>query len=65
MFLLGGVSVHSTNLRGHFVRAVFVALLGVAFFLAIVGVFGLLVSIAGLLLFVALSLMVFRRPQSE
>ena len=65
MFLLGGVSVHSTNLRVHFVRAVFVALLGVAFFFAIVGVFGLLVSIAGLLLFVALSLMVFRRPQRE
>jgi hypothetical protein len=65
MFLLGGVSMHSTNLRVHFVRAVVAALLGVAFFFAIVGVFGLPVSSAALLLFVALYLMVFRRPQSE
>ena len=49
MFLLGGVSMHSTNLRVHFVRAVVAALLGVAFFFAIVGVFGLPVSSAALL----------------
>jgi hypothetical protein len=61
MLLLGGVSMHTPTSRGHFVAA----LLGVVFFFAIVGVFGLPSSIAALLLFIALALMVFRRPQSE
>ena len=65
MLLLGGVSMHTPTSRGHFVGAVLAALLGVAFFFAIVGVFGLPSSIAALLLFIALALMVFRRPQSE
>jgi hypothetical protein len=65
MLLLGGVSVHTPTSRGHFVGAVVAALLGVVFFFAIVGVFGLPSSIAALLLFIALALMVFRRPQSE
>jgi uncharacterized RDD family membrane protein YckC len=65
MFLLGGVSRNSTILGARVSAAVVAALLGVAFFFAIVGVFGLPVSIAALLLFVALSLLVFRRPQSE
>jgi hypothetical protein len=65
MLLLGGVSVHTPTSRGHFVGAVVVALLGVVFFFAIMGVFGLPSSIAALLLFVALALMVFRRSQSE
>jgi hypothetical protein len=65
MLLLGGVTMHSPTSRGHFVGAVVAALLGVVFFFAIVGVFGLPSSIAALLLFIALALMVFRRPQSE
>ena len=65
MLLLGGVSVHTPTSTGHFVGAVLAALLGVVFFFAIVGVFGLPSSIAALLLFIALALMVFRRPQSE
>jgi hypothetical protein len=65
MLLLGGVSMQTPTSRGHFVGAVVAALLGVVFFCAIVGVFGLLSSIASLLLFIALALMVFMRPQSE
>jgi hypothetical protein len=66
MLLLGGVSMHTTPTSiGHFVGAVVATLLGVVFFFAIVGVFGLPSSIAALLLFIALALMVFRRPQSE
>jgi hypothetical protein len=65
MLLLGGVSMHTPTSKGHFVGAVIAALLGVFFFFAIVGVFGLPSSIAALLLFIALALMVFRRPQSE
>jgi hypothetical protein len=65
MLLLGGVIMHTPTSRGHFVWVFVAALLGVAFFFAIVGVFGLPSSIAALLLFIALALMVFRRPQSE
>ena len=65
MLLLGSVSMHTPTSRGHFVGATVAALLGVVFFFAIVGVFGLRSSIAALLLFIALALMVFRRPQSE
>jgi hypothetical protein len=57
--------MHTPTSKGHFVGAVVAALLGVAFFFAILGVFGLPSSIAALLLFIALALMVFRRPQSE
>ena len=65
MLLLGGVSMHPPTSIAHFVGGVVAALLGVVFFFAIVGVFGLPSSIAALLLFIALALMVFRRPQSE
>ena len=65
MLLLGGVSMHTPTSKGHFVGAVIAALLGVVFFFAIVGVFGLPSSIAALLLFIALSLMVFMRPKSK
>jgi hypothetical protein len=65
MLLLGGVSMHTPTSTGHFVGAVVAALLGVVFFFAIVGVFGLPSSIAALLLFIALALIVSRRPQSE
>jgi hypothetical protein len=40
-------------------------LLGVAFFFAIVGVFGLSGSIAALALFVVLAVFIFRRPQDR
>ena len=65
MLLLGGVSVDAPTSRGRLVGAVVAALLGVVFFFAIVGVFGLPFSIAALLLFIALALMAFRHPQSE
>jgi hypothetical protein len=57
--------MHTPTPKGHFVGAAVAALLGAVFFFAIVGVFGLSSSIAALLLFIALALMVFRRPQSE
>jgi hypothetical protein len=40
-------------------------LIGVAFFFAIIGVFGLATAIAALVLFVVLALLTFRRPQAE
>lgn len=43
--------------------AAIAALAGVLFFFVIIGVFGLPASIAGLVIFVALSLTIFRRPQ--
>lgn len=42
--------------------AAIAALAGVLFFFVIIGVFGLPASIAGLVIFVALSLTIFRRP---
>jgi hypothetical protein len=44
-------------------RAVVATLLGVAFFFVIIGVFGLPASVAALVLFVALAILIFRRPQ--
>jgi hypothetical protein len=44
---------------------VIVILLGVAFFFAIVGVFGLPAAIIGLLLFIVVALLIFRRAQAE
>jgi hypothetical protein len=45
--------------------AVGVAVLGVAFFFVIVGVFGLPVSMIALVLFIAFTLAISRRPQTE
>ena len=45
--------------------AAIAALAGVLFFFVIIGVFGLPASIAALVIFVALSLTIFRRPQDE
>ena len=47
------------------VGAIAVALIGVAFFFAIIGVFGFAAAVAALALSVALALLVFRRPQAE
>jgi hypothetical protein len=49
----------------HLVGAIAVALIGVTFFFAIIGVFGLLTAIGALALFVVLALLIFRRPQIE
>jgi hypothetical protein len=49
-------------------RAIGVALttlLGFAFFNALIGVFGLSAAVIALLLFIALSVLIFRRPQTE
>jgi hypothetical protein len=47
------------------IGAVVATLLGVAFFFVIIGVFGLSASIAALMLFLALALFIFRRPQDQ
>jgi hypothetical protein len=47
------------------IGAVIVILLGVAFFFAIVGVFGLPASIIALVLFIALAVLIFQRAQAE
>jgi hypothetical protein len=47
------------------IGAVVATLLGVAFFFVIIGVFGLSASIAALVVFIALALFIFRRPQYE
>ena len=47
------------------IGGVVATLLGVAFFFAIIGVFGLSASIAALVLFVALAVFIFRRPQDQ
>jgi hypothetical protein len=59
MCLLGGLAM----LRS--VAAIAATLLGVAFFFAIIGVFGLTVSIAALASFVVLALLIFRCRQVE
>jgi hypothetical protein len=40
-------------------------LLGFAFFNALIGVFGLSAAVIALLLFIALAVLIFRRPQTE
>ena len=45
--------------------AVAVTLIGVGFFFAIIGVFGLAAAIGSLALFIALALIIFRCPQTE
>jgi hypothetical protein len=47
------------------IGAVVATLLGVAFFFMIIGVLGLSVSIAALMLFLALAVFIFRRPQDQ
>jgi hypothetical protein len=47
------------------IGAVVAMLLGVAFFFVIIGVFGLSASIAALMLFLALAVFIFRRPQDQ
>jgi hypothetical protein len=47
------------------IGGVVATLFGVAFFFAIIGVFGLSASITALVLFVALAVFIFRRPQDQ
>ena len=51
---------HSASRIG---AAAIATLLGIAFFNAIIGVFGLPTSLVALVIFVALALLIFRRPQ--
>jgi hypothetical protein len=53
------------TLASHFVGAIAAALIGVTFFFAIIGVFGFAAAVGALVLFVALALLVLRRPQAE
>jgi uncharacterized membrane protein YbaN (DUF454 family) len=57
--------VTKTAVLGRRVGAVVAGLLGVAFFFAIIGVFGLPLAIIALVAFVALAVLIFRRPQDE
>jgi hypothetical protein len=63
--MLGGVRVRSLISAMHLFGAIAVTLIGVGFFFAIVGVFGLAVAIVALLVFIALASVLFRRPQAE
>jgi len=47
------------------IGVVFATLLGFGFFNALLGVFGLLVAITALVLFISLAVLIFLRPQSE
>ena len=63
--MLGGVSMRSLISAMHLFGAIAVTLIGVGFFFAIVGVFGLAAAIVALLVFIALASVLFRRPQAE
>jgi hypothetical protein len=63
--VLGGVSMSTGTGVRRFIEAVATTLIGTAFFFLIVGVFGLPAAIGAGILFVALALSIFRRPQTE
>lgn len=65
MLVLGGVSMNAPLSARRLAGVVIATLLGAAFFFAIVGVFGLPAAIVALALFIALAVLVFRRPQDE
>jgi hypothetical protein len=65
MFLLGRVSVRSVISAMHLFGAIAATLIGIGFFFAIVGVFGLPAAMVALALFIALASVLFRRPQAE
>jgi hypothetical protein len=64
MLLLGDLSVRSVISAMHLFAAIAATLIGVGFFFAIVGVFGMPAAIAALVLFIALASVLFRRPQA-
>lgn len=55
--------MHARKLMAQTARTLAVALVGGAFFFAIVGVFGLTVAVLALILFVAVALVLMRLPQ--
>ena len=65
MLVLGGLSMRSVISAMHLFGAIAVTLIGIGFFFAIVGVFGLPAAIVALVLFIALAAVLFRRPQAE
>jgi hypothetical protein len=65
VLVLGGVSMRSVISAMHLFGAIAVTLIGIGFFFAIVGVFGLPPAIVALVLFIALAAVIFRRPQAE
>jgi XapX domain-containing protein len=65
---LSGVEVNMNwkhSSLGSAIGAIAAALLGIVFFFAIIGVFGLEVAIAALLTFIVLTLLILRRPASR
>jgi hypothetical protein len=65
VLVLGGLSMRSVISAMHLFGAIAVTLIGIGFFFAIVGVFGLPAAIVALVLFIALAAVLFRRPQAE
>jgi hypothetical protein len=65
VLVLGDISMGSLTSAMHLFGATAAALIGIGFFFAIVGVFGLPAAIAALVLFIALASALFRRPQTE
>ena len=65
MLMLGDISVRSVISAMHLFGAIAVTLIGIGFFFAIVGVFGLPAAIGALVVFIALASVLFRRPQAE
>ena len=65
MLLLGGVSMKIKTSIWHLIGAIISTIFGMASFFFIVGVFGLPASIIALVLFIALALLIFQRPQAE
>jgi hypothetical protein len=63
---LGGALTSATRFSLRRVMgAVLTTLLGFTFFNALIGVFGLSAAVIALLLFLALAVLIFRRPQTE
>lgn len=65
MLLLGSVTMNAVTFVRRLTGALIATLLGTTFFFAIIGVFGLPAAIVALTLFIALALLVFRRPQTK
>jgi hypothetical protein len=65
VLLLGGVSMKIKTSIWHLIGAIIATIFGMASFFFIVGVFGLPASIIALVLFIALALLIFQRPQAE
>jgi hypothetical protein len=58
---MSGTTISAVRATG----VVIATLLGAVFFFVIIGVFGLSEAIVGLLVFVSLAVLIFRRPQTK